>query len=153
MPEPILLRSQTSIVYVLTIVLYFFFGWILYSILMSSNDPLANILAVGLACFWLTYSIHVILSLKIVLFYESYLTITSFVTRKKITIQYYEFSTFHYVPKIVNSTRRITTKSENDKVILTTTDGSEIIFREMQFDNFSSMRVFLQKIIRGEHLD
>lgn len=153
MPEPILLRSQTSIVYVLTIVLYFFFGWILYSILMSSNDPLANILAVGLACLWLTYSIHVILSLKIVLFYESYLTITSFVTRKKITIQYYEFSTFHYVPKIVNSTRRITTKSENDKVILTTTDGSEIIFREMQFDNFSSMRVFLQKIIRGEHLD
>ena len=153
MPEPILLRSQTSIVYVLTIVLYFFFGWILYAILMSSNDPLANILAVGLACLWLTYSIHVILSLKIVLFYESYLTITSFVTRKKITIQYYEFSTFHYVPKIVNSTRRITTKSENDKVILTTTDGSEIIFREMQFDNFSSMRVFLQKIIRGEHLD
>lgn len=120
---------------------------------MSSNDPIASILAVGLACLWLTYSINVILSLKIVLFYENYLTITSFLTRKKITIQYYEFSTFHYVPKIVNSTRRITTKSENDKIILTTTEGVEIIFREMQFDNFSSMRVFLQKIIRGEHLD
>jgi hypothetical protein len=153
MPEPLLLRSQTSIVYVLTIFIYFFFGWILYSILMSSNDPFANILAVGLACLWLTYSINVILSLKVVLFYESYLTITAFVTRKKITIQYHEFSTFHYVPKTINSMRRIATKSENDKITLTTTDGKEIYFREMQFDNFSSMRVFLQKIIRGEHLD
>ena len=117
---------------------------------MSSNDPLANILAVGLACFWLTYSIHVILSLKIVLFYESYMTITELVTRRKTTIQYYELSTFHYVPKTVKSTGRITTKSENDKIKLTTTNGSEIIFREMQFDNFSSMRVMLQKIIRGE---
>lgn len=153
MPEPILLRSQTSIVYVLTIVIYFFFGWILYSILMSSNDPLANILAVGLACFWLTYSIHVILSLKIVLFYESYMTITELVTRRKTTIQYYELSTFHYVPKTVKSTGRITTKSENDKIKLTTTNGSEIIFREMQFDNFSSMRVMLQKIIRGERIE
>ncbi len=153
MPEPILLRSQTSIVYVLTIFIYFFFGWILYSILIGSNDPFADILAVGIACLWLTYSINVILSLKIVLFYESYLTITEFVTRKKITIQYYELSTFHYVPKTITSDRRIFTKSENDKIILTTSSGKEIYFREMQFDNFSLMRVFLQKIIRGEHLD
>ncbi len=120
---------------------------------MGSNDPIASMLAVGLACLWLTYSINVILSLKVVLFYESYLTIMAFVTRKKITIQYHEFSTFHYVPKTIKSLGRIATKSENDKIKLTTTDGKEIYFREMQFDNFSSMRVFLQKIIRGEHLD
>ena len=57
---------------------------------MGSNDPIASMLAVGLACLWLTYSINVILSLKVVLFYESYLTIMAFVTRKKITIQYHE---------------------------------------------------------------
>lgn len=87
------------------------------------------------------------------LFYESYLTITVLVTRKTITIQYYELSTFHYVPRTIRSAGRVALKSENDKIRFTTTDGKDITFSEMQFDNFSSMRVMLQKIIRGEHIE
>lgn len=153
MKESILLRSQTGIVYVLTIFIYFFFAALLFFPLMRSDDPFARIVAVSIACFWLTYSIHVILSLSRVVFYESYLTITTFVTRKTITIQYFELSTFHYVPRIVTNKGRVTAKSNNDKIRITTSDGRLITFKEMQYDNFSSMRVFLQKIIRGEHLE
>ena len=69
MPEPILLRSQIGIVYVLTIFIYFFFAALLFFPLMRSNDPVAKIVAVSIACFWLTYSVDLILSLKVVLFY------------------------------------------------------------------------------------
>ncbi len=153
MTEKLLLRSQTSIAYLATVILFFIIAAALFFSLIRRDDWILVTIAIAAAVAYLAYFLDFVLNLRCVRFYETYFTIRYVFTKREFIIKYAELSTFqhehgHYQSKVVYSMQ-----SENDMIALTVENGKKITFGEMYFDNFSSMRVFLQKVIRGEPLD
>lgn len=150
MENRLILTSKTSVAYSMTLVVFMFFaviGIVIFSHIESKWSPyFQGFIAIGYLLCVLDY----IFSNRRVYFYIDHMIIKYTFTRKVKRIDYNEFVNFLYEPNLKPSRLIRRTISENGLIKIEIKDKPPFRLSEMQFENFSIMRVLLQEVIRDE---
>ena len=142
MPERLILKSKTSIVYIATLIVFLFFTLIALSIISHYEFELKLPFQIGVVLLYVFYLGDIIFSLRTLRFYES-------LTGKSVEISYTEFEKMVYYPKSQTSPAVFGAKNSNRQIKLKT-ENFNLYLSEMQFENFAQMRMLLFEIIRAE---
>ena len=149
MPERLILKSKTSIVYIATLIVFLFFTLIALSIISHYEFELKLPFQIGVVLLYVFYLGDIIFSLRTLRFYESHLVIRYYLTGKSVEISYTEFEKMVYYPKSQTSPAVFGAKNSNRQIKLKT-ENFNLYLSEMQFENFAQMRMLLFEIIRAE---
>ena len=150
MENRLILTSKTSVAYVMTIFVFMFFsaiGIVIFSHIKSEWSPyFQGFIAIA----YFLYLLDFIFSNRRVYFYIDHMIIKYTFTRKVKKISYNEFINFLYEPNLRHGRVVRRPINENGLIKIEIKDKSPFRLSEMEFENFSTMRLLLQEVIRDE---
>ncbi len=150
MENRLILESKTSIVYFISIGVFGFFGVIAEMLLSHGDEIWTIVIQILLGIIYIFYVLDVIYSNRKISFYSTYLEVQYKMSGNIIRIDYNQFTSLDYNPELVKSGFVWSMSSENGVIKLKADNGKSLTFSEMQYENFATMRLLLQEVIRGE---